>query len=119
MKTQERTRRRRRAGSYPLQLAGAVILVTLATWVLVQIVIKATHPYLLGHDVGRKVAALREKLTEQRARNAALRARIGYLQSDEGAETLARRAGWRRPGELVLFLETRSDAAISGVQEAR
>ena len=111
-------RRRRWVGSYPLQLAAAVTLVLFATWMGVLLVEKAAHPYWLGYTEGRKVTAMRERLAEQKARNAQLRARIEYLRSPEGTETLARRKGYRKPGEQVYFL-TDTPAAVPGGEEGR
>ncbi len=99
-----RIRRRRRAGSYPLQLAGAATFIALATYMVVLVVEKAAHPYWLGHSVQQEVTQMREQLAEQNARNARLRAQVQYLESEEGAETAARRAGYRRPGEQVYLL---------------
>ena len=101
----KRTRRRKRKSSYGLQLVGATVLVALAAWMLFAFVEKAIHPYWLQHTVGRDVSVLREKIATQKARNANLRAQIAYAQSEEGAEALARRAGFSRPGEQVYFLQ--------------
>ncbi len=100
---QRRKRRKRRVLSYPLRLAGLGAAAALALWLMGAVVVKAAYPYWLGYDVGARVAEARARLKRQKAENEALRARIRYLRSDEGAETLARRAGWRRPGESVIF----------------
>ena len=109
-----RIRRRRRAGSYPLQLAGAATLIALATYMMVLVVEKAAHPYWLGHSVKREVDEMRVRLSEQNARNAQLREQIRYLRSEEGAETTARRAGYRRPGEQVYLLPETPAANTTG-----
>jgi cell division protein FtsB len=98
-----RKRRKRRVLSYPLRLAALGGAAALALWLMGAVVVKAAYPYWLGYDVGTRVAEARARLKRQSAENEALRARIRYLRSDEGAETLARRAGWRRDGESVIF----------------
>lgn len=104
-----RRRKKRRVLSYPIRLAGIGAAVVGGLWLMGTFVMKAAYPYWLGHDVGTQVAEARTRLKRQRAENEALRARIHYLRSEEGAETLARRAGWRRPGESVLFFSGKPD----------
>ncbi len=103
--------RRRRLSSYPLQLLGAATLVAVTLFVAVVVIEKAAHPYWLGHKVGQEVAALQSKLRAQQKRNASLRQEVRYLKSDEGAEVVARQAGYRRPGEQVLLLTNDSAQA--------
>ena len=124
-RSSSRQRQQRRAGGPPLRLAAAAVGVLGALAILVVVVEKAAHPYWLGHKVGREVAALEKKLDAQNARNKALRARIHYLCSPEGVETIARQKGYRRPGEQVFFLpETAAaaaaaDASIPSVEAGR
>ena len=114
-----RKRRKRRGLSYPLRLAGAGAAALIGLWVTGIVVIKAAYPYWLGYDVGSQVAEARDQLRRQRSENETLRARIRYLRSDEGAETLARRAGWRRPGESVIFFAEKPAAKEPGTNERR
>ena len=107
-----RRRRRRRMSLYPLQLTAAAAVVALSGWLIVLFCMKAAHPYWLGHSVNRKVALLQTELSERKARNTALRAQVRYLQSPEGTETIARRAGWRRDGEQVYYLREPAAAAV-------
>ena len=104
--TQKRKRRRKKAGSYPLQLAAVVIVGVLGAWIAARVVEKALHPYWLGHAVGIKLAAARKELSQQNARCAELSQQVAWLRSPEGAETKARRAGYRLPGEQVYLIET-------------
>lgn len=103
--TRQQTRRRRGAQSYALRLAGAAALVVVAVVALTALAGKVVHPYLLGYHVGREADHLRTQLAQHKERNALLRAQVRYLQSDEGGETAARRAGWHRPGEQVYLLK--------------
>ena len=108
-------RRRRRFRSYPLQLLGAATGIALILVVAVLVVEKAAHPYWLGHQVGQEVATLKTRLHAQQKRNAALRQEVRYLQSDEGAEVVARRARYHRPGEEVILLIDDPAAAAAQV----
>lgn len=117
--SRQRSRRRRRPRSYPLQLLGAATLVAGILFVAVIVVEKAVHPYWLGHQVGQEVATLQSKLRAQQQRNAALRQEVRYLKSDEGAEVLARRAGYHRPGEQVLLLTNAPPATTPAAPRAR
>jgi cell division protein FtsB len=102
---QDRTpRRRRRAGSYPLQLIGAATVVIFVLFLLVLVIEKVARPYWLGHQGDQQVAELRARLVAQRWRNAELRAKAAYLRSPEGGEATARRHGYRRPGEEVFVI---------------
>jgi len=103
--------RRRRPSRYALQLLGAATVVAVTLFVAVIVIEKAAHPYWLGHQVGQEVATLQSKLREQQQRNASLRQKVRYLESDEGAEVVARQAGYRRPGEQVLLLTNDSAQA--------
>jgi hypothetical protein len=67
---------------------------------------KVVHPYKLGNEVSQQVAVLREQYNRQEKENAVLRQRMAFLQSDEGAEVEARRAGYHRKGEVVYLLPT-------------
>jgi cell division protein FtsB len=100
-----RRRRRRRAAAYPLKLLAVAVAGSLGAWCLFLLLAKAAHPYLLGHEENKKVAALQERLDRQHAENVALRKRIAYLKSPEGAESEARRAGYHRPGEVVYLMD--------------
>ena len=117
----ERSRQRqqqqpRRRPGHPLRLAAVAVGVLGVLAVLVVVVEKAAHPYWLGNKVGREVAVLEKKLDAQNTRNETLRARIRYLRSPEGLETIARQKGYYRPGEHVFFLpETPTAAAAAAV----
>lgn len=116
---QRRKRKRRRRLSYPLRLTGVVAAGLLVLWAAGTALVKAAYPYWLGYDMGSRVAEARTRLKHQRDQNEALRARIRYLRSDEGAETLARRAGWRRSGESVIFFAEKPAAKESETDERR
>ncbi len=98
-----RRQRRRRHSRYALQLSGAALAIAFTLFLGVLVIEKAAHPYWLGHQVGQRVATLKADLHAQRQRNGSLRREVRYLSSDEGAEVVARRLGYRRPGEQVLL----------------
>ena len=83
----------------------------MCAWVLSRVIARTAHPYLLGYQEGKKVAALRERLQQQSSTNVALKQRIEYLKSSEGEESEARRAGYHRPGEVVYLLDPASLSA--------
>ncbi len=112
-RTHKARRRRRRPLSYPLQLLGAACAVAAVLFVAVIVIEKAAHPYWLGHQVGQEVATLKTRLRAQRQRNADLARHERYLASDEGAEVVARRAHYCRPGEQVILLTNDPAAAPS------
>jgi cell division protein FtsB len=99
--------------SYPLRLALVVTAGMAGAWVVFQVLLKVIHPYRLGYEEARKVAALRAGLNKQEAVNADLRHRVAYLESDEGGECEARRAGYHRPGETVFLLDKAAIAAAN------
>ena len=102
-----RRRRRRRGLPYGLRLAGVAAVGLLSALILFQVTRKVIRPYQLGYTESRKVAVLREQLATENRRNDALRQKVAYLQTAEGAESEARRArpGWHRPGEVVYLLD--------------
>ena len=96
--------RRRRAGNYYLRLAALVTGGFVVAYALSLLIIKVVHPYKLGYDEAQKIAVLKETLAARRADNALLRKRVAYLNTNEGAEVEARRAGWQKPGETVYLV---------------
>ena len=99
-----RKTRRRRAGNYYLRLAVLAIGGFAFAYALSLLLIKAIHPYKLGYDEAQKIAVLNEQLAARRAENAILQKRVAYLNTPEGAEVEARRAGWQKPGETVYLI---------------
>lgn len=99
-----RRRRKRRPFPYPLRVALVMSAGMIVAWFSFQVLVKIVHPYQLGSEEARKVAELRARLNRQNQENVSLRAHIAFLKSDEGAEAVARRAGFHRPGEIVYFL---------------
>lgn len=119
-KARRHSRRRGwRRSSYALQLLGAALAVAFTLFLGVLVIEKAAHPYWLGHQVGQQVATLKADLRAQQQRNDFLRQKVLYLTSDEGAEVIARRHFYRRPGEQVLLLPSGPAAATARPQAAR
>ena len=106
------TPRRRRVIWYPIRLIGVGVSGVLGAFLLFQLVVKVAHPYKLGDEEARRVSALRERLARQEQINDRLDARLKYLESDEGTETQARRAGYHREGEAVYMLDGNALSAI-------
>jgi cell division protein FtsB len=105
-----RRRKKRRLLSstalYRLRLIGMGLGGVFIAVIAFRILQKVVHPYQLGNEVGQQVAVLREQYNRQEKENAALRQRLVFLRSKEGAEVEARRAGFHRKGEIVYLLPT-------------
>lgn len=86
-------------------------------WLLFQLMVKVVHPYKLGYEQSQKVAELKEEWERIETGNARLRQQVAYLQSPEGAETLARRNGYHRPGEIVYMLDRDAARVVESVPE--
>jgi cell division protein FtsB len=114
-----RRRRRRTTLVYPLRLAIVVIAGMAGAWTMFQVLLKIIHPYKLGYEESKKVAALRVKLDKQDAANTTLRKQVAYLESEEGAECAARRQGYHRPGETVYLLDKDAIAAAESAATER
>lgn len=63
-------------------------------------------PVRLGAEMEAQVDAARARLETLLVSNRRLESEIEFLKSDEGVETLARRMGYRRPGEVVYRVHT-------------
>jgi cell division protein FtsB len=99
------TRRRRdRRIPTPLLWLATIACGGLIAWASFELLVRVVHPYQLGDQQARKVADLKARLERQEARNADLRRELEFLQSDEGAETLARSEGYHKPGEKVYMI---------------
>lgn len=99
-----RQRRRRNRIPTPLRWLGMVGAGMFCAWVLFELMVKIVHPYQLGDQQAKKAQQLRQQLAQQEARNTDLRKQVAYLRTEEGAEALARRAGYHRPKEEVYLL---------------
>jgi hypothetical protein len=101
-------RRRRRTGRSRLEQIVLVLLglggTVGAAFLLFGFLSKVVAPYKLGYALSNDLAAKREELDRQLLENKKLSARLSYLKSEEGAERLARRQGYHRPGERVYLL---------------
>ncbi len=97
-------KKKRRSRSYPLQIALAALSLFGAVWMLAVCIMWLVRPVTRGNEFGRNVAVMRERLARQRKVNADLQRRVAYLRTDEGAERLARKKGFHRPGEIVYLL---------------
>ncbi len=73
-------------------------------YALFAFLIKAVHPYKLGYEEAQKIAVMKEQLAQQKADNLSLKKRVAYLNTAEGAEVEARRAGWQKSGETVYLI---------------
>jgi cell division protein FtsB len=113
-----RKRRRRRAIWYPVRLIGVGAAGVTGAFLLFQLYVKINHPYQLGDEEARKVVALQERLNRQDRQNAVLDQQLQYLQSNEGTETLARRAGYHKPGETVYLLDRDAISATQSPQNS-
>jgi cell division protein FtsB len=111
-------RRRRTMLVYPLRLAIVVMAGMAGAWAMFQVLLKIIHPYKLGYEEAKKVAALRVKLDKQDAANTTLRKQVAYLASEEGAECEARRQGFHRPKETVYLLDKGAIAAAENASTA-
>lgn len=102
-----RVRRRRaprRVLNYYVRVAGFAAFGIAGAFLVWAFVLKVLHPYQLGFAVGKEIRTANAELRKQNARNAELASRLAYLQTPEGAETEARRAGFARPGEQVYLI---------------
>ena len=99
-----RRRAPRRVTNYYVKVAGLCVAGGLGAMLVWAFVIKVIHPYQLGWAVEKDIHAVRTDLQKQNARNALLQKRLAYLQTPDGAETEARRAGFARPGEMIYLL---------------
>lgn len=97
-------RRRRNRIPTPLRWLAMVGAGMLCAWLLFELMVKIVHPYQLGDQQAKKAQKLRQQLAQQEARNSELRKQVAFLRTDEGAEVLARRAGYHRPKEAVYLL---------------
>jgi cell division protein FtsB len=102
----------------PLQFTGMAVAGVLGAWLIFQFLIKVVHPYRLGYQQAQKVAEMRSDLNTQIGDNQRLQAQVTFLQSDEGAEMLARRNGYHRPGEVVYLLDQDAARAINAAPES-
>ncbi|MDX1931732.1 MAG: hypothetical protein SFU56_03930 [Capsulimonadales bacterium] len=98
-----------------VRLAGMGAVGVFSALLLFQVALKILHPYRLGQEEARKVEALRHRLEARNAENQRLERRLEYLKSPEGQETLARRAGFHRNGEIPFLL---TPAAVSSEASA-
>ncbi|MBC8142050.1 MAG: septum formation initiator family protein [Armatimonadetes bacterium] len=115
-----RPRRRapRRVVNYYVRIAGYATFGILGAFLVWSFVLKVLHPYQLSFTVGKEIRAAKADLQKQNARNAVLASRLAYLQTPEGAETEARRAGFARPGEQVYLIRTASpEPPATGAKE--
>ena len=115
---QRRQRRRRAKWLLPLRFATMTVAGMAGAWLLFQIMVKVVHPYRLGYEQAQKVAQLKEQLSNQESGNARLRSQVAYLQSEEGAETLARRAGYHRSGEVIYRLDVNAVRFVDKATES-
>jgi cell division protein FtsB len=103
---EKRQQRRRRAKwLFPVRVATMMVAGMAGAWLLFQLMVKVVHPYKLGYEQAQKVADLKDEWERIEAGNVRLRQQVAYLQSPEGAETIARRNGYHRPGEIVYLLD--------------
>ena len=101
----EKIRRRRRAVRNFLRLAALLAGGIVGAFLLFQVFVKIAYPYRLGYAEAKKVAALNERLKKREASNALLLRRVVFLRTAEGAESVARSAGYCRPGEKVFLID--------------
>jgi len=63
------------------------------------------YPFLrqwrITDALDRKVVEAREHLGRLQSENDAVEREVNFLRTDEGAETTARKKGYRRPGETI------------------
>jgi len=63
------------------------------------------YPFLrqwrLSGALGERVAEAKARLDRMKIENVNVEREVNFLKTDEGAETVARRKGYRRPGETV------------------
>lgn len=103
-----RRRAPRRVLNYYVRIAGFAAFGIVGAFLVWSFVLKVLHPYQLGFTVGKQIRVAKADLQKQNARNASLSARLAYLQTPEGAEAEARRAGFARPGEQVYLIRAAS-----------
>lgn len=60
------------------------------------------RPFFLDRQEVREIRRLSAQVADTEKGNAALRDRIGVLNSQKGIEVEARRLGWVRPGEILI-----------------
>lgn len=101
----------RRAPNPYFRVAGLAAGGVLAGYLVFAFAVKLIHPYQTGFAVDREIRKERAELKRQEAQNALLARRLAYLQTPDGAETEARRAGYARADEIVYLLR-RSPAAV-------
>lgn len=101
-----RPRRPRRVVNFYVRIGGYAVAGVVGAALVWALVLKVAHPYRLGFRVGGDIRRTQAALRKQNARNKLLQKRLAYLQTPEGAETEARRAGFARPGEQVYLIRT-------------
>ena len=101
-----RRRKKRRLSStflFRLRLFGMALGGIVFAFAAFRFMQKVVHPYRLGSEVSQQVAVARTQYKRQEQENAVLEEKLMFLRSKEGAEVLARRAGFHLKGEVVYL----------------